>query len=181
MNALICLPLGNKKIQSLRRRLAIACLFDDPNLSRSQPDDIITVEKLTSRLNEDENVFSIRPDTNFGELKASVLLLDIALDDGSLGGHPSSIANEKDFNDDVDELADALRGVWRDINDTGMKLARTEAKGVIDWVEKRLSHSVRTRRKAKRDIYKVTEQKEDLFLPKQQDFMSQFLKTGSKA
>ncbi|GKT99882.1 unnamed protein product [Fusarium langsethiae] len=173
MNALACLPISKKRVHEMRRRLAVVFLFDDPALGRFHPDDTVTIRGITERLGQ--NDFVVGPKTDFAELQANILLLNITVDDGSFA--PSDdLEYEKQFNSDIDELAVRLREIWRKINDAGMKLTRTEAKSVIEWVQQRLAHSVRTRRKAKKSIFDIPGQKQDLFLPQQQNYMKNFLR-----
>lgn len=148
-------------------------MFGDPNLSRHHPDDVITIRGMIDSL--DGGAFAVGPKTDFAELRAGILLLDMAVDDGSFAA-TGDADDEKKFNEEIDELALKLREIWRKINDSGMKLARTEAKSVIEWVQQRLSHSVRTRRKARKSVFDIPGQREDPFLPRQQDYMSKFLK-----
>ncbi|KAJ4254331.1 hypothetical protein NW762_009923 [Fusarium torreyae] len=171
-NALACLPISRTRTHELRRRLAVIFLFDDPALGRHHPDDTVSIRGIIELLDNDD--FFVGPKTDFAELQANIMLLNIAVDDGSFTPSDGS-EKEKQFNNDIDELAVRLREIWRKINDAGMKLARTEAKSVIEWVQQRLAHSVRTRRKAKKSIFDLPGQKEDPFLPKQQDYMKNFL------
>ncbi|KAF4971094.1 hypothetical protein FSARC_1985 [Fusarium sarcochroum] len=166
------------RTHELRRRLAVVFLFDDPTLGRYHPDDTVTIRGIIELLEHDE--FFVGPKTDFAELQANILLLNIAVDDGSFTASDDP-EKEKQFNHDIDELAVRLREIWRKINDAGMKLARTEAKSVIEWVQQRLAHSVRTRRKAKKSIFDLPSQKEDPFLPKQQDYMKNFLRKAPQS
>ncbi|KAF4978586.1 hypothetical protein FZEAL_5058 [Fusarium zealandicum] len=171
-NALVCLPISDPNVHELRRRLAVTFLFDDPNLGRYNPDNTVTIRGIIDRLDEDD--FLVGPKTDFAELQANIILLNISVDDGSFSTS-NDPDKEKQFNSDVDELTVRLRGIWRKINDAGMKLARTEAKSVIEWVQQRLAHSVRTRKKAKKSVFDLPGQREDPFLPRQQDYMKSFL------
>lgn len=166
-----CLSIRDVRTHDLRRRLAISFLFDDPSLGRQHPETAFTVRGAIDRLGEDN--FSISPQTDFAELKAMVIILDIAVDDGSPleSGSPE---DEKNFNQDIDELATKLREIWRKINDSGMKITRTEAKSVVEWVQQRLSNTVRTRRKAKQSIYDLPGQEDEASLPKQQEYMAKY-------
>ncbi|KAM0356176.1 hypothetical protein ACHAPU_000571 [Fusarium lateritium] len=177
-NALACLPISQARPHELRRRLAMVFLFGDTSLGRYHPDDTVTIRGIIERLDHDD--FFVGPRTDFTELQANILLLNIAVDDGSFS--PSDDPEkEKQFNSDIDALATRLREIWRKINDAGMKLARTEAKSVIEWVQQRLAHSVRTRRKAKKSIFDIPGQREDPSLPKQQDYMKSFLSKAPKS
>lgn len=167
---LISLPANSSRAHELRRRLAVVFLYDDPALGRLAPDEAVHMRGLIDRLADDD--FKVSPDMDFAELRACILLLNFVVDDGSFV-RTDDANDEKKFNEEVDELAARLRGIWRRINDAGMKLARTEAKSVIEWVQQRLSHSVRTRRKAKHGVFDMPNQ-DDPFLPRQQEFLKKF-------
>ncbi|OTA07059.1 hypothetical protein A9Z42_0079100 [Trichoderma parareesei] len=171
-NALQCLSIRDVKTHDIRRRLAISFLFDDPSLGRHHPEAVFTVKRAIDRLNEDD--FSITSQTDFAELKAMIMTLDIAVDDGS-PPESGSPEDEDSFNQDVDQLAAKLREIWRKINDAGMKITRTEAKSVVEWVQQRLSNTVRTRKKAKKSIFDLPGHEDrSLNLPKQQEYMAKF-------
>ncbi|KAL7792629.1 hypothetical protein V8C37DRAFT_380112 [Trichoderma ceciliae] len=170
-NALQCLPIRDVRTHDIRRRLAISFLFDDPSLGRHHPETVFTIRGAIDRLGEDD--FSINPQTDFAELKAKSIILDIAVDDGSLP-ESSNVEDEKMFNQDVDELAAKLREIWRNINDSGMKITRTEAKSVVEWVQQRLSNTVRTRRKPKQSVFDLPGQEDPASLPRQQEYMAKF-------
>ncbi|PNY26694.1 Uncharacterized protein TCAP_03372 [Tolypocladium capitatum] len=178
-NALLCLPTSNRRTHDLRRRLAVVFLFNDTALARHSPEDVVTIAGMTDLLSG--RAFAINLKTDFAELKASIILLDIAVDDGSVVASFDDGKDEKAFNDDVDELAAKLREIWRKINDSGMKLARTEAKSVVEWVQQRLSNTVRTRRKPKKSVFDLPGEAEDPFLPRQQDHMKKFMQKQPKS
>ncbi|KAM4065111.1 hypothetical protein HRG_004551 [Hirsutella rhossiliensis] len=172
-NALLGLPLSSARIHDLRRRLATVFLFGDTALARHNPADILAIKDFINLLDGDD--YTINLDTDFAELKSRIILFDIAIDDGCVVDFDDG-ENEKHFNDDVDKLASKLGEIWRKINDSGMKLARTETKSVVEWVQQRLSHAVRTRRKAKKSVFDIGIQGEDPFvLRQQQDYMKKFL------
>ncbi|KAL6889245.1 hypothetical protein HDV57DRAFT_514175 [Trichoderma longibrachiatum] len=184
-NALQCLPIRDLRTHDIRRRLAISFLFDDPSLGRNHPETVFTVKAAIDRLNEDD--FSITSQTDFAELKAMIIILDMAVDDGSPPEPGSSPEDEERFNQDIDRLAARLREIWRKINDAGMKITRTEAKSVVEWVQQRLSNTVRTRRKAKKSIFDLPGHEDrSADLPKQQEYMAKFFqkipkpRTGSE-
>lgn len=172
-NALQCLSIRNVRTHEVRRRLAISFLFNDPSLGRQSPETVFTVRSIIDRLGEDD--FNITSQTDFAELKAMIIILDIAVDDGSPPESNNPEDNQK-FNQDVDELATKLREIWRKINDSGMKITRTEAKSVVEWVQQRLSNTVRTRKKAKQSIFDIPGQEDLASLPKQQEYMAKFFK-----
>lgn len=168
-----CLTIRNVRTHEVRRRLAISFLFGDPRLARQSPETVFTIRSVINRLGEED--FNITSQTDFAELKAMIVILDIAVDDGS----PPESNNTEDiqkFNQEVDELATKLREIWRKINDSGMKITRTEAKSVVEWVQQRLSNTVRTRKKAKQSIFDIPGQEDLASLPKQQEYMAKFFK-----
>jgi len=191
MNILLCLPLHDSRAHDLRRRLAISFLFDDPSLAQRPPTQTTTMRDLIDRLHSSD--FTIHYKTDFLDLQSNILLLDAAVDDGSFsattnedGSSRMSLPAEQAFNDEVDELSDRLRAIWRKINDSGLKLARTEAKGVIEWVQQRLAYLVRTRKKLRKSVFDLdagkgrsgatrAAQENDPFLLRQQDYMKNFL------
>ncbi|KAH6605616.1 hypothetical protein Trco_004769 [Trichoderma cornu-damae] len=172
VNALQCLSIRDGRTHDLRRRLAISFLFGDPDLGRHRPETVFTIRGAIDRLGRDD--FGISPQTDFAELKAMMIILDIAVDDGT-PPEPSSPEDEKQFNQDIDELATKLGDIWRKINDSGMKITRTEAKSVVEWVQQRLSNAVRTRKKAKKSIFDLAGQEDQASLPRQQEYMAKFL------
>ncbi|KAH0596776.1 hypothetical protein MHUMG1_05084 [Metarhizium humberi] len=176
--SLLCLPISSKRVHDLRRRMAVATLFQDDSLARSNSEDVVTLRAIIDILNTDS--FTITPKTDFSNLRASIILLDIAIDDGSVVKF-DNVQDEKKFNEEVDELAGMLQEIWRKTNDSGMKLARTEAKSVVEWVQKRLSHSVRTRRNARKSVFDLPELSEDPFLPRQRDYMKKFLQKPARS
>ncbi|KAG5925869.1 hypothetical protein E4U53_003210 [Claviceps sorghi] len=179
VTALLCIPISSKRTHDLRRRIAVSALFHDDALARCNSEDTVTLRAIIDCL--DSDMFAIRPTTDFAELRANMLLLDIAVDDGSVI-HFENHDDETKFNDDVDELAGRLREIWRRTNDAGMRLARTEAKSVVEWVQQRLLHSVRTTRKARKSIFDAPgHQPEDPFLPRQRDYMHKFLQRKPKS
>jgi hypothetical protein len=190
----VSLPVQEPRAHELRRRLAIAFFLNDASLSRVHPAQAISIRDLINRLHSSD--FSINHKVDFSELQCNIILLDAAVDDGHFASPSSGSlarsdgANSPDkhgdaaFNAEIDELADRLRGIWRKINDAGLKLERTEAKGVLEWVQQRLSHSVRTKKKLRKSVFDLDggkslaakrKGKDDPFLPKQQDYMKNFL------
>lgn len=172
VNALLSLPISNHRAHELRRRLAVTFLFEHANLGGQQPDDLKTMRRLIDRL--DHKDFAIDSKTDFDEFRARIIILDIVIDDGSFVAK-SDKEEETSFNRDVDELAAKLRAFWTKINDSGLKLSRAQTKSVVEWVQQRVSLSVRTKRVVKKDIYDTALLRDDPFLPRQQTMMREFL------
>ncbi|ATY60438.1 hypothetical protein A9K55_005678 [Cordyceps militaris] len=180
INTLLCLPTSSPRAHDMRRRLAVTFLFQDASLARRVPEEVITLQAVIDRLDRPD--FRVGPGTEFAELRAAIVMLDMAVDDGSVLAWPHADAEDQ-FNASVDELAARLSDIWRRINDAGMKLARTEAKSVVEWVQKRVTHTVRTRRKRAKSVFDLPgqerQQKRDL--PRQQEFMKNFFKKNMPA
>lgn len=176
--ALLCIPIGSKRTHDLRRRIAVSTLLQDDALARHNSEDIVNLRTIIECLRGES--FAIRPTTDFAELRASIILLDIAVDDGSIV-HFDDRDDENKFNEEIDELAGKLREIWRKTNDAGMRLARTEAKSVVEWVQQRLLHSVRTRKEARKSVFDLPGQRDDPFLPRQRDYMHKFLQRKPKS
>ncbi|RDA82465.1 hypothetical protein CP532_3848, partial [Ophiocordyceps camponoti-leonardi (nom. inval.)] len=177
-NALLCLPLSSVRLHDLRRRLAIAFLFDDTSTVCNTADHTsVTIRDFIDVL--DDPGFDITMHTDFSELKSRILILDMAIDGGSaITSH--SEGDEEAFNRDVDGLAQKLGEIWRRINDSGMKLARTETKSVVEWVQQRLLHSVRTRKRVKKSVFDLSSQEDGAYdLQRQQQYMSNFLRKAA--
>ncbi|KAJ6781006.1 hypothetical protein PWT90_09946 [Aphanocladium album] len=179
INALLCLPASSHRAHDLRRRLAIAFLFPhDASLTLRPPEEVLTLHAVLDRLARPD--FQVGPATEFAELRAAVLILDMAVDDGSVLAAFSDPDAEDAFNAQVDALAARLNEIWRRTNDAGMKLARTEAKSVVEWVQKRVTHTVRTRRKPPKSIFDLPGQegkdRQRRDLPRQQEFMKNFFR-----
>ncbi|KAM3442898.1 hypothetical protein NHJ13734_002136 [Beauveria thailandica] len=177
VNALLSLPTSSRRAHDLRRRLAATFLFYDASLARRVPEEAVTLQAVIDRLATP--AFQVGPRTEFAELRAAILILNIAVDDGSvLVFGPDDADAEDRFNARVDELAARLNDIWRRTNDTGMKLARTETKSVVEWVQKRVTHTVRTRRKQARSIFDLPGQEMRRDLPRQQEFMKSFFRNN---
>lgn len=131
----------------------------------------MTIRRIIDRL--DQKDFFINGNTDFDQFRAKILMMDMVIDDGSF--IPNDIPDaDASFNKDVDELASKLSVFCTKINDSGLKLNRAQTKSVIEWVRRRVSVSVRTHRKVKKDIYDAV-LGDDPFLPKQQTMMKEFL------
>ncbi|EXF85041.1 hypothetical protein CFIO01_06555 [Colletotrichum fioriniae PJ7] len=173
MLPLICMSVTSRKLHELRRRLAVAFFLRDAALANEHPDDVISLRLVIARVKDSD--FKINNKTDYVNLKALVQLLDMAVDDGALVHDNEDSDYEKEFNDDIDDLAKRLKAIWRGINDTGAaNLARTEAKSVLEWVGERLTYSVRTKRPPTQSIF-GDQGPSSAKKRRQQDFMQRFV------
>lgn len=163
-------------IFELKRRLAAVLFFDDLHRAEQKPEETISIHAIIDRLNDDDLSFDAKSD--FQELYARMMLLNVALDDGSRGLVKTSKASTN-FDDEVDELADMIKHMLARIapQQRGIHTSRIEAKDALSLIHEKLLWSTRTRARPKKSIMGLDdESEEDADLPKQQDFMKSFLK-----
>lgn len=165
---------ADARLRQLRQRLAVSFFFDTTSLAREPPHSGIIIREAAERLQKDD--FKINRKTDYGELKARVQLLDIALGDGGFTSCEDDADHEKSFNADVDHLAQQLKSLWASIKDSGaVYLSRTEAKSAIDSAQKRLTYQIRTKPPPKESIFDLPGRKEEVVTQKQKDFMDKFI------
>jgi len=140
-NLLTTLPCVTPRAHLFRRRLALAYLFQDPTyLSKDYPD-LVRLQRF-ARLLKTSPTFEVNNDTDYDELRATICILDIAIDDGPTSGEP----NMNDL--EVDVLVENFRNMFSKIRDTNAQnLSRTESKDVIERLMFRLRFGVRKREK----------------------------------
>ncbi|KAK7756593.1 hypothetical protein SLS62_001430 [Diatrype stigma] len=202
LDPIISIPKSSAKLADLRRRLAATILFnDDETFGRHPTDSALEGEghdALLDRLEQPD--FTIRPATDYEELRALVALLDIVVEsggflrrrrrrrkhgDGDAGGgareERDAADGDRQFDADVDALTFRLRVLHDKIHDNGL-LARKEAKTTIDVVSKRLTYAVRTRPPPKTSIFDPQPpDREEADLPRQRDFMKNWAQRKAAA
>ncbi|QSZ34854.1 hypothetical protein DSL72_007713 [Monilinia vaccinii-corymbosi] len=147
-------PTRSSRLHELRRRLALTFYFSSLSKSLHPPQAIISIPALIQRLKDPP--FQINRNTNYRELSSLILLLDIAIDDGRAEGLDFSDKDvEVQFNEDVDELTTRFANFG--IKASGAaNISRMEAGGILNLVERRIEHTVRTRPKPKNMFYEET-------------------------
>ena len=136
----------------MRRKLALAFLFQDPQYLSTPVEYRVSLEDITSRLQGPQ--FAINSTTDFGDLAASISILTIAIDSGDPPPSPRTKEAEKAYNKDVDALSSKVNSMFNDIVDVGAShMKRTEAKEVLEGFQRRLEFAVRTKPKPKKLIY----------------------------
>ncbi|ROT37549.1 hypothetical protein SODALDRAFT_199644 [Sodiomyces alkalinus F11] len=166
---------ADARLRQLRQRLAAVFFFDNASLAGEHPDSDIIIREAAERLKKGD--YQINRKTDYGELKARVQLLDIALGDGAFTPHESDADHEIKFNADVDNLAQQLKSLWVSIKDSGaVYLSRTEAKSAIDSAQKRLTYQIRTQPPPKESIFDLPGHREqEVVTQRQKDFMDKFI------
>jgi hypothetical protein len=107
------------------------------------------IDAFITRL--DDSAFDTNAQTDYRELTALILLLDIAVDDGrSVKLDLSDKAIEKMFDDSIEELSAAIKDIMRSIGNPGAAfISRIEAKEVLELVSQRVSDTLRSKPKSK--------------------------------
>lgn len=102
-------------------------------------------------------MFRITDHTDYHELAALMSMLDVAIDNGiSMDMDHTDPAGEQEFNADVDALAQRIKGLWSNINDSGASfISRIDAKEVMEGVRHRLMYAVRTKPKPKCSMFET--------------------------
>ena len=142
----------------LRLVLAQVFLLPDytPSLDLSEPL-TISLPILLQHLRSPTFDLAHRPDKNlidYTEVSALTNILDAALSDGGLPSTFATPAEEKTFNQQVDQLADRINVIFSSIADTGAShMRRTEAKEALGVLQKRLLYSMRTRPRPKKSVF----------------------------
>ncbi|ESZ91481.1 hypothetical protein SBOR_8142 [Sclerotinia borealis F-4128] len=169
-------PIRSSRLHELRRRLALTFYFSSLSKSLQPPQKIITIPSLTQRLKEP--AFHVNRNTDYHELASLILLLDVAIDDGRSDDLDLSDKNvEIQFNNDVDELTNRFANFGIKISGAA-NISRMEAGGILNLVERRIEHTVRTRSKPKSMFYEETKKFYDNreHLGDMQKSMSKFVK-----
>ncbi|CAK7265203.1 hypothetical protein SEPCBS119000_001392 [Sporothrix epigloea] len=206
---LACLPSDTPASHDMRRRLASAMFFNDPERARLDPrQQLQQVPGLATLADRDDLVLT--PDTNFADLTALVDMLGVFLDDigreavvqlrsapkDQSGSNPDGKDNAfaaavRSFDANIDGLVRRLKWMGHGIESTGGgHIAQLDSKTAFERLQIRLTHSVRIRPRGRRSIFdgpakSGTEGGEDMqdvtgIQQKQQDIRNFFSRTLSK-
>jgi len=170
------IPLLRPRLVDLRRRLALVCIFEDPQRGYVPPEMTFNLRAVIDLLGADK--FKIdRHHADFHEVAALAELLGYAVGDGC--PPPDS---KKQFNDEVDELARKIKVMWTNIQQQGASSAsRLDARLKLQNLERKLEHATRTRPPQMPNIFGITEEQEEVDRPRQQLFMRNFLQGKKKS
>ncbi|KAL9630170.1 MAG: hypothetical protein Q9204_004860, partial [Flavoplaca sp. TL-2023a] len=163
------LPSSNSQQSLLRRRLALAFFFHEPVYLSKDRQDLLNMKAITRYLRQPR--FAVNSETDYPGLAAAISILAIGLDNGD----PPPIEASKEaiaiFNDDLDMLAQRIKGMFTRIVDTGAShMRRTEAKQVLEVFHSCLVNAVRTKQKPKGMMWEV-----DTGTEKQKGIMNSFV------
>lgn len=148
----------------------------------------MTIRAVIDRLEEDE--FQLNADTDFKELHALMMMLNVALGDASkhrvsvpLATTTATGERERDlsadFDAEVDELAENMKSMVTRVAplSKGIHVSRIETKNAMELLRERLLYQVRIRPVPKIKMFEEGMNEDDTSLPKQRDFMKQFFST----
>ncbi len=115
--------------------------------------------------------FIINSETNYPGLAAAIAILAIGLDNGDPPPTEATKETITAFNNDVDMLAQRIKGMFTQIVDTGAsQMRRTEAKEVLESFHSCLVYAVRTKQKPKGMMWE-----DDVGAEKQERMMMDFV------
>lgn len=157
----------------LKRRLASAFFFDDLQRADKRPEDTVNIRAVIDRLEGDE--FQIDQNTDYQELGALIMMLNVALGDASKQAG-MTVKSAINFDAEVDELAEGFKSMLTRVAplNKGIIVSRIEAKNAMELIRERLLYQVRIKSVPKIGVFgKVGD--EDTALPRQKDFMKSFL------
>ncbi|KAE8374807.1 hypothetical protein BDV26DRAFT_32649 [Aspergillus bertholletiae] len=146
-------------IAMLRCRLAVAFLTNDPSPLIEEPDVMAYLRRIINILKDER--FDVKryktkgqPEYDYGKLMSITAVLNIAIDSGWSGVDFSSKDARREFNTEVDVLADRIKRIFTSIEDSGAShLKRTLAKEALETLHYRIIYSVRTKPRPKRSIF----------------------------
>ncbi|KAE8350930.1 hypothetical protein BDV28DRAFT_29350 [Aspergillus coremiiformis] len=146
-------------IAMLRCRLAIAFLTGSPSSLTEEPDVTVYSKRIINVLKDkrfDVKRYKTKDNSeyDYGELMAITTILNIAIDSGWSGvGFPGKDA-EREFNSDIDVLADRIKRIFTSIEDSGAShLKRTLVKEALEALHYRILYSVRTKPRPKKSVF----------------------------
>jgi hypothetical protein len=135
--------------------------FNDVSYAAEHPHTVFDLHKFMDRL--EEPVFDINDKTDYQQLAALVLLLDVAVDDGRNEYLDlTSRSAAESFDQDVDDLVMTIKDVVKGIGSPGAAfISRIEAKEALELVSQRIADTLRSRPKPKKSVFDGIHLKEE--------------------
>ncbi|KAL4890711.1 hypothetical protein BDV59DRAFT_204184 [Aspergillus ambiguus] len=153
-------------IADLRARLALAFLTGDAEPLNDTADTMTCMRRITEvlkdrRFNMKRYKGKAEADYDYGELAATTTLLNVVIDSGWSGLDFPSKDAERDFNTEVDTLADRIKKIFTSIEDSGAShLKRTLAKEGLEALHYRIVYSVRSKPRPKKSLFGPREERQ---------------------
>lgn len=148
--------------------------FDDDAFCKRHSHHIMDMNLFIARLADP--AFDANAETDYRELAALIMLLDIAIDDGrSIALDLTDRKTEERFDDDIDSFAASIKDIIRNIGVPGPGfISKVEAKEILELVSQRIGDTLRSRPKPKQSLWNVSgKTQEDL--GREKDAMKKFL------
>jgi hypothetical protein len=169
------------RTHDLRRRLAMCFYFDKVSYSKDHSHCIMDLDVFIRRLDDPD--FDTNPQTDYRELAALILLLDVAIDDGrSMNLDLTDTVAEKKFDENIEDFGATIKDIMRSIGNPGAAfISRIEAKEVLELVSQRVSDTLRSKPKPKQTWLGKGKPEEDLESERRgmQSFISRVKEIGS--
>ncbi len=123
-----------------------------------------------SRSNRQDTVF------DYGTFSSLIYIFDAALANGGRSSTFVDTSSEREFNHNIDTLADRVKAIMTSIADTGAShMRRTEAKEALNALHFRLLYGVRTKPRPKKSVFGGRDGDEYRAEEKSKSMMQQFL------
>lgn len=149
--------------------------FNDLRYASDHSHTLVDIDDFFDRLAQPS--FSINPSTDYRELAALVLLLDIAIDDGrSIMLNLTDDAIDRRFNEDIDQFAAAIKDIMKNIGNPGAAfISRIEAKEALELVSQRIADTLRSKPKARHQWFDGTRGRREEDLQAEKKGMTSFV------
>jgi hypothetical protein len=149
--------------------------FDDIRNYLRHSHHVMDLNLFIERL--DAPAFDANSETDYRELAALILLLDIAVDDArSLSLDLADRRTEGQFDEDIEAFAASIKDIIRNIGIPGPGfISKIEAKEVLELVSQRIADTLRSRPKPKQTLWNTTAGKTKEDLAGEKDAMKRFL------
>jgi hypothetical protein len=149
--------------------------FNDISYSLHHPHTTMDIDRFIKRL--DSTDFDTTSQTDYQELTALILLLNIAVDDGrSTKLDLADKETERIFNEDVDTLVATIKDIMASIGNPGAAfISRIEAKEALELISQRIADTIRTEKKPKEAWFDRTRGRGEEDLDAEKKGMSRYL------
>lgn len=99
--------------------------------------------------------FKINSDTDYLELRALVILMEITVDNGEFNQHNLiEDSREENFNNDVDEFSMAIKNIFCGMGTPGAAfISKIKAKEAVETFSRRITLTMRTKQKSVHDWF----------------------------
>ena len=146
------IPAVSCRLSVLRRRFALSFFFEDNSFWTKPLRDLIILQDVAKRLHQQQ--FMIEPKSDYPKLTALISILDIGLSDVRPPQSDEPLQVQREFNQEIDRLASAIKAIFTRIVDSGAShMSRTETKDVLESLHSRLMFALRTKTKPKEDLF----------------------------